>query len=228
MASPLAYEQPSLNKAWQAVLLHVPTIVLIWLVSAVLTGIGYGVSFLITLLGGGDAGQGTSSSALSGGIALLSQLGQFPLGILASLVGILAIAVPAMYYSSDEVITVTAAFKSLFKRPWRYLFAGLLFSVVATAGFLACILPGIAVSLVMPVFVNLIFTTDRSILDAFAASFNQVYGSSNGFTFVRIQVLTGLVVVIFSVCTCGLGAFVAVPVANFYIQNAAYHRGMIS
>ena len=80
----------------------------------------------------------------------------------------------------------------------------------------------------MPVFVNLIFTTDRSILDAFAASFNQVYGSSNGFTFVRIQVLTGLVVVIFSVCTCGLGAFVAVPVANFYIQNAAYHRGMVS
>lgn len=144
------------------------------------------------------------------------------------MVGILAIAVPAMYYSSDEVITVTAAFKSLFKRPWRYLFAGLLFSVVATVGFLACILPGIAVSLVMPVFVNLIFTTDRSILDAFAASFNQVYGSSNGFTFVRIQVLTGLVVVIFSVCTCGLGAFVAVPVANFYIQNAAYHRGMIS
>ena len=55
MASPLAYEQPNLNKAWQAVLLHAPTIVLIWLVSAVLTGIGYGVSSLITLIGGGDA-----------------------------------------------------------------------------------------------------------------------------------------------------------------------------
>ena len=228
MASPLAYEQPSLNKAWQAVLLHVPTIALIWLVGAVLTGIGYGVSFLITLIGAGVAGQSTSSDAVSQGTALLSQLGQFPFGILASFVGVLHIAVPALYYFNGEVISVADAFQSLFKRAGRYFLAGLLFGVATVAGFLACILPGIAVSLVTPVFVNLIFTTDRPILDAFAASFQKVYGSSAGFTFVGIQVVAGLVVVVFSVCTCGLGAFVAVPVANFYIQNAAYHRGMVS
>ena len=58
MASPLAYEQPSLNKAWQAVLLHVPTIALIWLVSVVLSAVGYGVSLVISLIGAGLAGQG--------------------------------------------------------------------------------------------------------------------------------------------------------------------------
>ena len=114
------------------------------------------------------------------------------------------------------------------RRPWRYFLAGLLFSVVTAIGFILCILPGIAVSLVAPVFVNLVFNTDRSIGEAFSASFQAVYRSSQGFTFIGIQILAWIVVVLFSVCTCGLGALVAVPMANFFIQNAAYHRGVIS
>jgi hypothetical protein len=219
MASPLAYEQPSLNKAWQAFIPHFLTILLIWLVTAVFAGIGYGVSFLIT------SGAGGSSDFLT---LALSDLGRAPFGILSSLVGVVAAAVPAMYYSSGEIITPKAAFQSLLRRPLRYFLAGLLFAVISTVGFLACILPGIAVALVMPVYVNLIFTTDRPILDVFAASFNQVYGSSHGFAFIRIQVVVGIVAVIVSILTCGVGAFFAVPVANFYIQNSAYHRGMIS
>jgi len=31
-----------------------------------------------------------------------------------------------------------------------------------------------------------------------------------------------------SVCTCGLGALLAVPVSTFYLQNAAYRKGLIS
>ena len=228
MASPLAYEQHSLNKAWQAVLLHVPTIALIWLVSVVLSAVGYGVSLVISLIGAGLAGQGASSDASAGAIALLSQLGQLPFGILASLVGVLFIAVPAMYYAKSEVITTSDAFQALLRHPWRYFLAGLLFSVVATIGFLLCILPGIAVSLVAPVFVNLVFNTDRPIGEAFSASFQAVYRSPQGLTFVGIQFLTWIVVALFSICTCGLGALLAVPIANFYIQNAAYHRGVIS
>lgn len=30
MAAPLAYEQPTINKAWEAFVRHVPTILLIW------------------------------------------------------------------------------------------------------------------------------------------------------------------------------------------------------
>jgi len=228
MASPLAYEQPSLNKAWEGLLLHVPTIVVIWLVSVVLSVVGFGVSLLISVIGAAIAGQGASSDAVAGGIALLSQLGQLPFGILASLVGVLFVAVPAMYYASGETITASAAFQSLMRRPWRYFLAGLLFSVVTAIGFILCILPGIAVSLVAPVFVNLVFNTDRSIGEAFSASFQAVYRSPQGFTFIGIQILAWIVVVLFSVCTCGVGALVAVPMANFFIQNAAYHRGVIS
>jgi len=228
MASPLAYEQPSLNKAWQAVLLHVPTMALIWLVSAVLTAVGYGVSFAISLIGPGLAGQGAPSEAIEGAIALLSLLGQLPFVILANLVGVLFIAVPALYYAGGEIITTSDAFQALLRRPWRYFLAGLLFSVVAAIGLLLCVLPGIAVWLVAPVFVHLIFNTDRPIVEAFSASFQAVYRSPQGLTFVGIQLLTWIVVLLFSLCTCGLGALLAVPIANFYIQNAAYHRGVIS
>jgi hypothetical protein len=228
MASPLAYEQPSLNKAWQAVLLHVPTMALIWLVSAVLTAVGYGVSFAISLIGPGLAGQGAPSEAIEGAIALLSLLGQLPFVILANLVGVLFIAVPALYYAGGEIITTSDAFQALLRRSWRYFLAGLLFSVVAAIGFLLCVQPGVAVWLVAPVFVNLIFNTDRPISEAFSASFQAVYRSPQGLTFVGIQLLTWIVVLLFSLCTCGLGALLAVPIANFYIQNAAYHRGVIS
>jgi hypothetical protein len=35
-------------------------------------------------------------------------------------------------------------------------------------------------------------------------------------------------VLVVSILTCGLASLVAVPVATFYIQNAAYHRGVLS
>ena len=40
MAAPIAYEQPTINKAWQAFVAHVPTILLIWIATAVLAGLG--------------------------------------------------------------------------------------------------------------------------------------------------------------------------------------------
>jgi hypothetical protein len=63
---------------------------------------------------------------------------------------------------------------------------------------------------------------------AFTGSFQAVYGSSKGWEFVGIQVLVFLVLVVVTVCTCGLGALVAVPVSTFYLQNAAYHKGVLS
>lgn len=40
--------------------------------------------------------------------------------------------------------------------------------------------------------------------------------------------LAWLPVLVVSVFTCFLGSLVAVPVASFYIQNAAYHREVLS
>ena len=83
--------------------------------------------------------------------------------------------------------------------------AGLFFSLVTTIGFLLCILPGIAVALVTPVFVNRIFVTDMGIGEAFSQSFQVVYRSENGLSFVGLEVLTGIVVGLLALVTCGLG-----------------------
>ena len=94
-------------------------------------------------------------------------LAQLPFSILVTLIGLM-VAVPALYYESGAVVSIGAAVQLLSRRFWRYLLAGVLFSVVMALGFLWCILPGIAVALVTPVFVNLIFVTDMSIGDAFS------------------------------------------------------------
>lgn len=94
-------------------------------------------------------------------------------------------------------------------------------------GFLCCILPGIAVALVTPVFVNRIFVTDMSIGDAFSQAFQRMYRSNDGFGFMAVEVLTVFVVLIVSLLTCGLASLFAVPMASFYLQNVGYKSGVL-
>ncbi len=227
MASPAATEQPSLSRAWQDFLAHLPTILLVWVATAVISGVGLAVYLVITYAGVALSGGGSSDTAVSLA-GLVGQIGQLPFSILSSLVGVLFVAVPALHYATGETIGVEQAFRTLFQRPWRYLLAGLLFSLIATVGFVLCILPGIAVALVGPVYVNRIFNGDGPVVQTFVDSFQAVYRSPKGWEFVGIQVLAFLVVIVVSVCTCGLGALVAVPVSTFYIQNAAYYKGVLS
>jgi uncharacterized membrane protein len=226
LACPAAYEKPSLSRAWEAFLLHLPAILLIWVATVVISGAGFLIYLLITLVGFGLT-NGSSEASITAA-ALVGQLGQLPFAILSNLVGVLFVAVPAMYYNTGETITLEAAFRGLFRRPWRYVLAGVLFSGAVIIGTLLCILPGLAVALVSPVYVNKVFNTDAPIFHALQASFRAVYGSQKGWEFVGIQGLAGLLVLVVAFVTCGLGAFLAVPVYCFYIQNAAYHKGVIS
>ncbi|NDC35607.1 MAG: hypothetical protein EBZ51_09575 [Synechococcaceae bacterium WB9_2_112] len=228
MAAPQAYEQPTINKAWEVFLVHVPTILLIWIVTAVLAGLGAALTWVIVLIGVGMAGGGLAGETAVTAASALGQLVQVPFSILSSLVGVLFVAVPALHYARGETITIQAAFAELLRRPWRYLLAGMVFSLVMTIGFVLCIVPGLVVALVMPIYVNRIFLTDQSIPDAFAASFQAVYRSANGPDFLGIEILAWVLVVVVSVCTCGLGALLAVPVSSFYLQNLAYHKGLVS
>lgn len=228
MAAAIAYEPPTISKAWAAFLAHIPTILLIWVVTIVLTVIGVGASLALTALGVGLSGNGAGAESAAGLAAVLGNLVQLPFTILSNLVGVLFVAVPAMHYASGEIIDTEAALRVLMHRPVRYLLAGALFTVVAVIGFVLCILPGIAVTLVMPVYVNKVFLTDSPILHAFSSSFQAVYGSVKGRTFAGIELIAWLLVLVVTIFTCGLGSLVAVPVATFYIQNAAYHQGVLS
>ena len=89
------------------------------------------------------------------------------------LIGVLMVAVPAIYYETGDVVTVEGAYQHLTARFWRYVLAGLFFSLLTSLGFVFCVLPGIAIALVMPVYVNRIFVTDLSIGDAFSQAFQR-------------------------------------------------------
>jgi hypothetical protein len=228
LAAAIAYEPPSISKAWAAFLAHIPTILLIWVVTIVIGVIGVVASLALTTLGVGLSSGATGAESAAGLAAVLGNLVQLPFTILSNLVGVLFVAVPAMHYASGEIIDAEAALRVLMHRPVRYILAGALFTIVAAIGFVLCILPGLAVTLVMPVYVNMVFLTDSPILDAFSSSFQAVYGSPQGRIFAGIELLAWLLVLVVSIFTCFLGSLVAVPVATFYIQNAAYHRGVLS
>ena len=225
MAAPLAFEQPSIDKAWQAFLQHIPVFVVIYLGTVVFTMLGFAIYFGIVMIAATASG-GNSDAALSLA-TVLGQLAQLPFSLITSLLSVLIVAVPALFYERGEVVTIEAAWQLVIGRFWRYLLAGVFFSVVMTIGFFLCILPGIAVALVTPVYVNRIFVTEMSIGEAFSQSFQVVYRSENGLNFVGLEVLTGIIVGFLSLLTCGLGVFVFVPMASFYLQNVAYNQGLL-
>jgi len=220
-----AYEQPTLNRAWEAFIVHIPTVAVVWIASTVIGVFGTLIYFLIVMLISAIAG-GQDASSLFGQI--LGLVGSLPFQVIGSLVNILLIAIPAIYYESGKVVTISAAFLELIRRPLRYLLAGILFSFAVTLGILFCVIPGIILMFITPVYVNRIFNTDMSILDAFSSSVQAVFGSQHGISFVLINILAALVAVIIGFCTCGLGLLVITPVLTFYIQNAAYAKGIIS
>jgi hypothetical protein len=197
---------------------------LIWAGSIGLAVIGLAVYLLIVMVVGSLGGSSESAVSLGG---ILAQLTQIPFSILSSLLSVLMVAIPAVYYERGEVVTVGAAMALLRERFWRYVLAGLFFSIVMTIGLLLCVLPGLAVALVTPVFVNRIFVTEMTIGEAFSQAFQVVYRSENGMSFVGLEVLAAIVAALLTVLTCGLAGLVVIPMASFYLQNTAYQRGLL-
>lgn len=226
-ASPEAFEAPTLERSFHLFGKNLAALAVMTLVTAIFAVIAFFVYYIfnisISMVAGED--NATIGSLLAW---LTGEAGRLPFTILANFFGVMIAAIPAIYFATGEVVTVNAAFGLLFARPWRYLLAGLLFSVASALGTLLCLVPGIVIGLTYPIYVNRIFTTDEPIFDAFKGAFNSLYGHEKKWSFVGVEVLIFLVVFVLSTCTCGLAALVAVPVSGFYIQNAAYRWGLIS
>ena len=226
-ASPEAFEAPTLGRAWDQFLKNIGPLLVVTVVAAFFGVLAYVVYNVLNI--SVVAISGEDNSGWSGILAyLLSEAARLPLTILASFFGVLLAAIPAVYFATGEPLTIGGAFGLLFARPWRYLFAGLLFSIVCGLGLFACLLPGLAVAFTYPIYVNRIFNTDQPVIDAFSASFQALYGHEKKWSFLGIQILFWLVIGVVSVCTCGLGAIVGVPLSAFYIQNYAYRAGLVS
>lgn len=229
MAAPIAYEEPTINRAWQAFEAHLPTFLLIWVGTisfALMSIVAAFVVFLILAIPLNLYSTSTPGE-LSYLVSGMSYLAQLPFLAASSMVAILMMAVPAMYYETGEKNGVERAMATLFRRPLRYLLAGFLFTFAFLLGLLLCLLPGIVIALTIPVYVNRIFNSEDSVIKAFLDSFQAVYGSERGFTFIGLQLLAFLCVSVTTVCTCFIGILVALPVATFYIQNGAYRQGVL-
>ena len=229
-AIPEAFEPPSLGKAWGLSLKHFPAFLTVSLVSAVVAAIGYGIFGVLwyvvseLLLHGSSDSSGLAmiTGYVVGGIAAL------PILVIWSLLLILFQAIPAIYFAKGEVVSVGRSFQLLMEKPWRYILAGALFGVILNVGLNLCYLPGLAVAVVGPVFINKIFTTDQGIMDALSSSFSAVYKSEHLWPFIFIQFLVGLVAIVACSCSCFILAFLFIPAASFYIQNVAYRRGILA
>ena len=95
----------------------------------------------------------------------------FATACLGSLVGILMVAVPAIYYATDQCPGPGETLRILTRKPLRYLLAGFLFAVAVAVGLLLCIIPGILVGLTTPLYVYYVFTTDLDLINCLSKAF---------------------------------------------------------
>lgn len=218
-----AEPRATLNAAWTDTLAHVPTLLLTWLCAIVVYVVTVLIGFVITLVFGA-VGDGSESAELIG--AFVSSFAQLPFLIVQNLIGVMFTAIPAVFYAKGQVVSFSDAYALLMKRLGRYVLAGVLYSVVATVGFVLCVVPGIAVVTVLPIYVNKVFTTDDDVITCFTSSFSAAFGSQKGWGFVGIQALS----IVLAIVTCGfclVGLIVYVPVVTFFLQKYIVVNGLV-
>ncbi|MFM8524410.1 MAG: hypothetical protein ACKOCM_02125 [Cyanobacteriota bacterium] len=103
---------------------------------------------------------------------------------------------PVAYVAIGQVVTTGGAFRLLFGCFWRTLGAGVLASLAVGLGWLSCLLPGLVIALVYPVFANKIFATDQPVFDAFGSAFRALHGSPEKWPFVGIPPMARFLVLV--------------------------------
>ena len=226
MDSSLKSRKASLGNAWEDLRKHGASIAFTYLAIFVISVVSYIVFFVISLIftqiGGGPY---SDIGPLMG--MIFGQVGQLPLTILSSLIGVLIYAIPAVYFSREEVVSFGEAVQILKAKPGRYILAGLFFMVAYIVGILLCFIPGLAVLFVMPIYVSKIFTTELSIFDSFSSSFAVVY-KGEGWSFVGIQLIATIFALVAGLCACGIGVLITFPILEFYLMNVAYNKGLLT
>ena len=148
--------------------------------------------------------------------------------LIASLLSVLYMVIPALYFKNNEIITWKVPYSELKRNFKRYLLAGILFGAAMSIGFVLCIIPGIVISFIGPAYTNKIACSDMPILEAFTSSFQSVFKSPNLWSYIGMQILAGLIYLIATTCTCGIGSIVTLPMLSIYSQHLAYNKGILN
>ena len=166
------------------------------------------------------------------GSVVASWIGRFPIYIvylfITSLLSMLFMVIPSLYFTRNEIITWEEPYKVLVKNITRYLLAGFLFTVALTLGYFFCIIPGILITFITPIYVNKITCSKMSIIESFSSSFQSVFRSKNTFPFLGLQLLAIILYLPVTICTCSIGGFVTLPMLSIYVQHMAYNKGILN
>ena len=191
------------------------------------------LDFVLSLLG--IAPSFGDPSYYSAGALLGSYLLRFPLYLiylfLTSILGLLFMVVPSLYFDRGEVITWKVPYQFISKKLLRFTLGGILFTFTLTLGYLFCILPGILISFfITPVFVNKLTTTDLPIIKAFVSSFQSVfkYINNDKFSYFILAVLASIIFFIATACSCGIAGIITLPMFQIYIFHLGYNKGLLS
>ena len=209
---------------WKTFLILTGFIILAYLIYAAL-------DLIISLIG--IAPLTLSEYEYLGGAALIiSLIVRTPIYILYSLVisllSVLYMVIPALYFKNNEIITWKVPYNELRRNFKRYLLAGILFGASLSIGFLLCIIPGIVIAFIGPAYTNKIACSDMPILKAFTSSFQSVFKSPKLWPYIGMQILAGLIYLIATTCTCGIGSIVTLPMLSIYSQHLAYNKGILN
>ena len=136
--------------------------------------------------------------------------------------------IPALYFKNKEIITWKVPYKVLKKNFKRYFLAGILYSVCVLLGYILCIIPGFVISFIGPTYTNKIACSDMPIKKAFTSSFQAVFKSPNLWSYIGMQLLAGIIYIVPTICTCGLGGIITLPMLGIYSQHLAYNKGIIN
>ena len=148
--------------------------------------------------------------------------------VVVSFLTILYYIIPVLYFKNKEIITWKVPYKVLKENFRRYLLAGILFNVCVLIGFLLCFIPGIVVIIVGPTYLNKIVCSDMPIMKAFKSSFQAVYKSPNLLSYIGMQLLAVIIYLVPTICTCGIGGIITLPMISIYQQHLTYNKGLIN
>ena len=209
---------------WKTFLILTGFIVLVYFIYAILDSI-------VSLLGIAPSFISDYESIGTGAI-IISLIIRTPIYLIYTLVIALLtnlfMVIPALYFENNELITWKVPYKVLIKNFKRYFLAGLLFSVCLGLGFLFCLIPGVVISLIGPAYVNKIACSNMPILKAFTSSFQSVYKSPNLWPYIGMQFLAGFIYLVPTICTCGIGSIITLPLLSIYSQHLAYNKGILN
>jgi hypothetical protein len=220
--------QPTLQSAWNLYVANWRPYVFVQLTLVGLAVVSMAISLVIALLTplltagvAADARESVDSlvqSALNLPFSILYQ-------VAAGLIGVLLSAFPALYFATGIHPDFAAGLRLLRERFPRFLLAGVLIALAAVIGLLLCLIPGLIVMVVTPIYIRRIFTTDQPIWPALLASFRDLFESPHGWGLAGYELLASVLVLI-SALFCLLPLFITIPLAAIFIQQYVASWGL--